>query len=79
MQLLNYQPNLLPYRFHLLQNFIVPESENGKTSRLQFLCTILIIYCLLSMLSPIHLDYQFVFQADKIEDVITQWMLTAKF
>ena len=31
------------------------------------------------MLSPIHLNDQFVFQADKIEDVIAKWMLTAKF
>jgi hypothetical protein len=30
------------------------------------------------MLSPIYFNYQLVFQADKIEDVITKWMLTAK-
>jgi hypothetical protein len=31
------------------------------------------------MLSPIHLNNKLVFQADKIENVITKWMLTAKF
>jgi len=31
------------------------------------------------MLSPVYLNDQFVFQADKIEDVITKRMLTAKF
>jgi hypothetical protein len=31
------------------------------------------------MLSPIHLNYKLVFQADKIQNVITKWMLTAKF
>jgi hypothetical protein len=30
------------------------------------------------MLAPIYFNDQFVFQADKIEDVITKWMLTAK-
>jgi hypothetical protein len=31
------------------------------------------------MLSSIHLDYQFVFQADKVEDIIAKRMLTAEF
>ncbi len=31
------------------------------------------------MLSPVYLNDQFVLQADKIEDVITKWMLTAEF
>jgi hypothetical protein len=30
------------------------------------------------MLPPIYLNDQFAFQADKIEDEITKWMLTAK-
>jgi hypothetical protein len=34
---------------------------------------------LLSMLSPIHLNYHFLFEADKIENVIRKWMLPAKF
>ena len=37
LQLLNYQPNLLFYRFYFFKNFVVPESKNPKTSRLQFL------------------------------------------
>jgi hypothetical protein len=78
LQLLGYQPNLLLYRFYLLKNFVVPESENAKTSSLKFLYAILVIPCVLSMLSPIHLNYQFVFQADKIENVITKRMLRAR-
>jgi hypothetical protein len=39
---------------------------------------IFVIPCLLPMLSSIHLDYQFVFQADKVEDIITKSMLTAE-
>jgi hypothetical protein len=31
------------------------------------------------MLAPIYFNDQFVFQANKIEDVITKWVLTAKF
>jgi len=31
------------------------------------------------VLSPIHLNYEFVFEADEVEDVITKWMLAAKF
>jgi hypothetical protein len=34
LQLLYYQPKLLLYRFYLLKNFVVPESENPKPSRL---------------------------------------------
>jgi hypothetical protein len=30
------------------------------------------------MLPPIHFNYEFVFQADKIENVITERMLAAK-
>jgi len=78
-QLFDHQPDLLPYRFLLFKNFVVPEPENTKTSCLQSLCAILVILCLLSMLPPIYFNDQFVFQGDKIEDVITKWMLTAKF
>jgi hypothetical protein len=31
-QLLDHQPDLLPSRFLLFENFIVPEPENPKTS-----------------------------------------------
>ena len=61
LYLLNYQPNLLLYRFYLLKNLVVPKSEDPKTSRLQYLRAILVIPCLLSMLSPIYLNDQFVF------------------
>ncbi len=61
LYLLNCQPNLLLYRFYLLQNLVVPKSEHAKTGRLQYLRTILIIPCLLSVLSPIYLNDQFVF------------------
>jgi hypothetical protein len=30
------------------------------------------------MVSAVHLDYQFFFQTDKVEDIITEWMLTAE-
>ncbi len=79
LYLLNCQPNLLLYRFYLLKNLIVPKSEHAETSRLQYLRAILVILCPLSMLSPIYLDDQSIFQADKIEDIITEWMLTTKF
>jgi len=79
LQLLNYHPNFLLYRFYLIKNLIVPESENAKTSLLQFLGAILVIPSLLSMLSPVYLNNKFFFKADKIKDVITKWMLTAKF
>jgi len=78
-QFFDYQPDLLSHRFLLVKNLIVPEPENTKTSCLQFLCAILAILCLLPMLAPIYFNDQFVFQADKIEDVITKWVLTAKF
>ncbi len=77
-QLLDHQPDLLPYRFFLFKNFIVPEPQNTKTSCLQFLHAILVILCPLSMLGTIYFDDQSVFQADKIEDVITKWVLTAE-
>jgi hypothetical protein len=79
LQLLDHQPDLLSHRFLLVKNLIVPEPENTKTSFLQFLCAIFVILCLLSMLGPIHFNDQFVFQSDKIEDVITKSVLTAKF
>jgi hypothetical protein len=78
LQLLDHEPDLLSHRFLLVKNLIVPEPENTKTSCLQFLCAIFVILCLLPMLAPIYFNDQFVFQADKIEDVITKWMLTAK-
>src|SRR5512137_1332481 len=78
LELLDYQPNLLFHRLLLVKNLIVPQPENTKTSSLQFLCAFLVILCLLSMLSPIYFNDQFVFQADEIEDVVSKWMLTAK-
>ena len=79
LHLLDYQPNFLFYRFYFLKNLIVPESENAKTSRLQFLSSILIIPCLVSVLPPIHLNDEPLLKTDKIQDVVTKWMLTAKF
>ena len=77
-QFLNYQPNLFLDRFHLLKNLIVPKPKNAKTGRLQFLCAISIIPYLRSVMSSIYLNDQSVFKADKIEDIIAKWMLTAK-
>ncbi len=78
LQLLDYPPNILLYRFHFLKNLIVPESENIKSSRPQFLRAIFFIPCLLPMLPSVRLDYQFVFQADKVEDIIAKRMLMAE-
>ncbi len=79
LQLLDYQPNLFFYRFYFVKNLVVPKSKNLKTSSIEYLCPILVIPLLLSVLPAIYFNYQFIFQADKIEDVISKWMLAAKF
>lgn len=58
---------------------MVPETQNLKTLALQKLCTFLIIFCLLQVLTSIKLNHQSFFQADKICNVIGDFMLPTEF
>jgi hypothetical protein len=57
--------------FHLAQYLVIPEPEKAKPSRGWLPRGDFIVSSLFSMLAPIHLHDPFVFQANEIEDVIT--------
>jgi hypothetical protein len=53
---------------------MVPEAENAEAGRLQRFGAIRVIVCLLQMLPSIDFDDKFVFQADKIKDIVAKWI-----
>ena len=74
----HYLPYLLFHCLNLLQHLTIPKPQNTKTSLLEVACPNLIVPRLLPMLPPIYLDDKLLFQADEIENVITERMLSAK-
>lgn len=78
LKLSHCHPYLFLYRLNLLKYLVVPEPQYMKTSLLQSLSANLVILCLFDMLSAIYLNHQSAFQADEIEDVVAEWMLTAE-
>ena len=65
----------------LLYNLMVPKPQHPQALLLQPGSSLLVMRLLrrLRMLAAIDLNHQAMLQADKIQDVRTQWMLSAEF
>jgi hypothetical protein len=72
------RPNGVDHGVSFLQDLIVPEPDDPKTSLKQSLIAKTIFFAVL-MLAAIHLDNQAHFQAHKIKHKIQKWMLAAEF
>ena len=62
----------------LLQDFVIPEADNGEPEVLQVLCPCFVIGGLSGVLAAVYFDNQFGFHANEIEDVLSQRLLAAK-
>ena len=66
------------YGISLLQDFVVPEGDNGESQVLQVSCPCFVISGLFGVLPAVYFDNQFGVHADEIEDVLTQRLLAAE-
>ena len=66
------------YGVSLLQDFVVPEADNGESQVLQVSCPCFVISGLFGVLPAVYFDNQFGVHADEIEDVLTQRLLAAE-
>ena len=66
------------YGVSLLQDFVVPEGDNGESQVLQVSCPCFVISGLFGVLPAVYFDNQFGVHADEIEDVLTQRLLAAE-
>ena len=66
------------YGMGLLQDFVIPEADNGESQVLQVLCPRFVISGLFGVLAAVYFDNQFGFHADEIEDVLAQRLLAAE-
>ena len=66
------------YGVSLLQDFVIPEADNGESQVLQVSCPCFVISGLFGVLPAVYFDNQFGVHADKIEDVLTKQLLAAE-
>jgi hypothetical protein len=64
--------------FAVLNDIVVPKSENRKTLRAQPCIALSIVFAIFRMLSAIKLDNQSSFQANEIDNIATKGLLPAK-
>jgi len=68
--------------FHRIETYtyiIVPKAQNLETCSLQQFCPFLVVFGIGCMLSAINFNYKPLFETDKIEDVVFEWVLSSKF
>jgi hypothetical protein len=71
--------NDVHYSIDVLQNFIVPKSEDDEFLITKPTITLLVIISPFSVLSSVNFNDQSFLQAHKIDDVSSEWLLSAKF
>ncbi len=70
--------NFLQHSFGLFQHVIIPKPDYPKAFRFKISCSLGIAGNLLGMLSAIQFHYQILFEADEINDVWWNRMLSPK-
>ncbi len=70
--------NYFKHRFLIFQHLIIPKPQNGKALRFQKCFTRCLIPGLFIVLATIEFDDQCLFQANKVNDIRTDGMLTTK-
>jgi hypothetical protein len=70
--------NFLKYTIRLLQRFVIPKPDYPEAFRFKTSCSLGIAGNLLGMLPAIQFHYQLLFNADEINDVWWNRMLSPK-
>jgi hypothetical protein len=73
------QPDALLYSMHLYHNLMVPKSYYPEACLPEKKCPFVITKLFVRMLSAINLNNQFLFEANKIKNVLVKWMLSPVF
>ena len=63
---------------HIIHHIIVPEADNFIAQRFQIFCSLLIVFLLFQVLRAIQFEDEFLFDANKVRNVITNCMLPSK-
>ena len=61
------------------KDFMIPKTYDFKLQGCKEICSSCIIICLLHVLAPINLHYEFGFQTDEIHDVGFDYILASEF
>ena len=72
-------PNRLDNTISINEYFIVPKTHNDKPGLLQNVGTSNVLQTLAIMLTSVKFDHDVPFKADKIENEISEGMLSAEF
>ena len=70
---------VLKYAIDIKQDLMVPKTYDFELQGSEEICSSCIIICLIHMLAPINLHYQFGFQTDEIHDVGFDYKLASEF
>ena len=71
--------NRLPNPFHVLQYFVVPESYHLESLDFEPLRSRGISLLLFGMLPAVQFDDEFLFETDKVDNVISDGLLASEF
>ena len=63
---------------NFIRHIIVPKADDFVAEQVQVFCSFFIVFLLLQMLTSIQFDNEFLFDADKIGNVITNCVLPSK-
>ena len=81
LSLLECEPDCLQYAVELLAHLMIPESQHNDSMPSQKFraCSVANLACTVVMSSAVQLDSQLCARTIKIQDIIVEWMLAAKF
>jgi hypothetical protein len=75
---LQREPNRFQYAIHFIEHLIVPESQHEKSGVLKQCSTLRISSDRIRVLAAIEFNVKHFLKADKIQDVIAEWMRATK-
>jgi hypothetical protein len=70
--------NRLNHAFNIIHHLIVPKANDFVALRFQIFCSLVVVFLLFQMLTPIQFDNQFCFGGAKIGDVLSDGVLSSK-
>ena len=71
-------PDVFFHRIETVKYIMIPKSKDLKTCSLKKFGSFVIVFSSRCMLSTINLNYQHVFETDKIEDVVFKRVLSSE-
>lgn len=74
MHFFNFILNCEHHAFDILHYSVVPKADHLITLRLQVCCSFFIVFCLFQMLAAVQFNNEFLFDTDKIGNIVANGM-----